>query len=1377
MADPKNLLVPMKLDAFVFNAAVCSGGPKDAKIAPIVQPNYTSLRLNDYLVEPDILDHTDLHNASPADRNSRFTDLGTNSPRTNRQGVYLHWLLPRPYRGGTASTESYNQSEKSLHKKGVRAQDDKTKRPDVSAPQFPAVPNRWLVIRKLDPKASTTVPANTSIAPIQAWVVESDRRHNIDNLGANVDLQVDVAPFITSILQNSQSSEDIRMDTQAEVFIGYREDAATWKETYSTKPRVGLTVASSSNQLFPDLQYHCGNVFSMLDTFEYTDNGTKKTLVSAKADYYVIGWKAEPTNDILFSSPNHEISREERLSALNMKLNDQENAAGSIADWLKSTGSSRTLCHGAMYDVEWNSSSLPKTVLANNFSNKLNEDMPIAIGTTPTDSILAYVNAHHQPGGSLADNLNSLAPLLRAQDDAVDSLISAADEVQSHNFAHLDGGSQFTFADAENPNEPAKAPSDPDKKNMRELNSAQRFLDAILRRMQQLRWDLFSVWWKFISDHDNLNGRRDDAYRAEVADINDLLTALAAARDNVQQLIRGWIGANALTSGSRLPSQRISEIDIEARFGVQPKKGTLTRFAQQRDPTLLIGGVGSGWPRDFQDKLLARLDNQVINIPESPELGKSYGLDCLPSDIKSSGSSAVKEFLLLAQKTTFEENPTGQYFPLYHDGQSLDKPGADNPWRDRWASTQPWFPLYVEWEAEYTHIPFESWEIMERPSRFPPPDNKYTYGLILDVRDINKYKEDVRLVSGRNLILPQPSFNLKAQIEQLFSSVPPTELDKYLDKSQREELKKNLDKMAYLSCPLEGLTSHLTTTYSGNHVKPLVREPGVAPRPLRDARDAAIRIGLSMEKLALIDKESDPTPYGPNGSLLDLHLPAFKPATHGQLRFRKINVVDKFGQAIHAIDPKAREGSLPVYPCVSEFYSPQPISESNGIPNVVDPSRSDKPGHCEFIQLPPYINQPARLNCTFVMHDEKGEAGSYWRPSLEWENPIWGWVVVNYVDQGLQLYQPDGTFYREVRVTQGSNGSTKWLPFDHPKLTTEGKKSQLDRLIDELLSEDQIYLLSFVDMITDALDRTTVPPTSYGQFVNALVGRPLALVNMGWSLELAAAPKKTQSTLNNQKNLSNPWGLLPDPQNLKVYSFPVKFGDKGRANDGLVGYFNSFDQFTRRPEDDLQLKKIYTYFQKNPPEDPNKKSPIKIINNENYPHFKCWWLDLNDKNAGFLDKDGHLEFERQKNKKLQVYGAIIDPFLPVTAYTSLLPVQSLKLPTWTWESALKKMTGFFHAGPIILDTDIPEFIPAKKLSSEDNQYLKNEPVEATATKIPALPVADWAWLQAYTEGFMALDISKEQGKLNLEKGPKTAVEGYLQMRAPIVEDKQPRKEK
>lgn len=53
------LSVPMKLDAFVFNEQVCSGGENGddmrAKVAPITQPNYTFLRLHDSLIQVNTL--------------------------------------------------------------------------------------------------------------------------------------------------------------------------------------------------------------------------------------------------------------------------------------------------------------------------------------------------------------------------------------------------------------------------------------------------------------------------------------------------------------------------------------------------------------------------------------------------------------------------------------------------------------------------------------------------------------------------------------------------------------------------------------------------------------------------------------------------------------------------------------------------------------------------------------------------------------------------------------------------------------------------------------------------------------------------------------------------------------------------------------------------------------------------------------------------------------------------------------------------------------------------------------------------------------------------------------------------------------------------
>lgn len=68
------ICLPMKLDAFVFNGPVCSGGAeKDearAKIAPITQPNYTMLRIYDALIQvrqdpKAILSSHSLHMLSP----------------------------------------------------------------------------------------------------------------------------------------------------------------------------------------------------------------------------------------------------------------------------------------------------------------------------------------------------------------------------------------------------------------------------------------------------------------------------------------------------------------------------------------------------------------------------------------------------------------------------------------------------------------------------------------------------------------------------------------------------------------------------------------------------------------------------------------------------------------------------------------------------------------------------------------------------------------------------------------------------------------------------------------------------------------------------------------------------------------------------------------------------------------------------------------------------------------------------------------------------------------------------------------------------------------------------------------------------------------
>ncbi|KAF5857639.1 hypothetical protein ETB97_005494 [Aspergillus alliaceus] len=359
-----------------------------------------------------------------------------------------------------------------------------------------------------------------------------------------------------------------------------------------------------------------------------------------------------------------------------------------------------------------------------------------------------------------------------------------------------------------------------------------------------------------------------------------------------------------------------------------------------------------------------------------------------------------------------------------------------------------------------THVPFEYWSLDEHKARLSHgslirygidvPGGKPLYEELGD-GDVDKH--DVRVLSGRALILPQPSFSLAAKVKQLFDDTSPSTLDKYSPESRRKELLDGIKTLLYLSSPLSGLTDGLLTPSQESHIKPESKTIGP-------------------EGEHTIMNNSALTLFGSLARFIDpVHCP-FKPVTHGQFRFRKLDIIDRFGQALVSIDPQPRiEGPPPLYPNISHFYDPQ-LVEGKEEPNTVIKS---PPWHCEFLQLPPQINQDARLNASFVIRTSDDpdpptiKDPLYWRPTTEWEMPIWGWIVANYADYGIQLLLPNGTFYRE-------------------------------------------YLEGFWKMITVAPDRLPPAPTVYAQHLNSIVGKPLALVNMGRSLEVAGLHLLNQST-------------------------------------------------------------------------------------------------------------------------------------------------------------------------------------------------------------------------------------------------------------------------
>ncbi|KAF8243744.1 hypothetical protein K440DRAFT_611601 [Wilcoxina mikolae CBS 423.85] len=86
------------------------------------------------------------------------------------------------------------------------------------------------------------------------------------------------------------------------------------------------------------------------------------------------------------------------------------------------------------------------------------------------------------------------------------------------------------------------------------------------------------------------------------------------------------------------------------------------------------------------------------------------------------------------------------------------------------------------------------------------------------------------------------------------------------------------------------------------------------------------------DTMKLMDIETTSIPYGDEVVMDPDSGPPMKLVTHGQLMFMKINIIDKFGQAIYAIDPSPRRNNAPVptvFPCFGDTYYPGTVGNKS----------------------------------------------------------------------------------------------------------------------------------------------------------------------------------------------------------------------------------------------------------------------------------------------------------------------------------------------------------------------------------------------------------------------------------------------------------------
>ncbi|KAH7122091.1 hypothetical protein B0J13DRAFT_566936 [Dactylonectria estremocensis] len=1249
MANPPaqpnfTVVVPMAVQALVVAQDFTQTA---AQFAPLVEPDYATLLQHPKAGAPvhDLMDDLDLsYWRMQARYSSRFIDPSTGKLRPDRCGVYLSWCLPRLYRAAITATDSALAATTEIEIQGERmrmpqwesrkaragfkceteATSNKAQSVHDQAVQFRPAPDRWIVVRQVRDNPSLT----------KYVLVESNCVRNINHVDMTEDFEAATCPAM-----------DPSKDVKEQPLLRMGRTSPLTAEAEEMRPgcefRKPFNAFGLGHEYFADYAPHNMGVFSYFDSLNGVEDANS-------IDYSVIGFHSSAKDSDPFTfvdahrllpvntsahvggddDESDVMSNKELLDALHLKV-DQDSPSG--ASFARSSASidGRTLTQGILRNVRWNrEDSRGLRWPASSLQRDIYVEQPIAVGTHMLDALEAYL--HFAMGGSPAaqatthSTLAQLVMRIRAEGDDPDSLRKAAEDAASQSFLARPQGTAWALPKGE-AESISKEVVDGLLPKLEILNQGQLILDTCTREAEQLIQCLFGCWWNAASLRKVPPGEKQllrDRVRTEARRIAARLRELAAYTANTKKSVN----AAKQDLETLIPGRKKLEATPTSPFG------------QHQDPNVLVAGATSGWPDNFNDTLPVRLAAQI-----SPE---------------ASPAPAPSETWL---KSKFKDiwRPV---VPLLRELESPSPTGAQNPYAavEDMKNTQGWFPLFLEWQLEYYHVSFERWSFENDKDtgrwRYIIPSSGQ-----LSLPADETVGQDMRVISGRTAFLPEPGKSLRAKLEQLFAQTLANSDDA---KKQRAEMLDRVSGLEYVSAGLSGLADHLVTLRRGHH-----------PRPkAKDGSGIKEVLGIDAETMQLLEEDgaSDLAPYGLSTPLDPAYtdeFSPFKPVTHGQARFIKFAIVDKFGQVVSGLR-LGPNGDGAMYPSISPSLACGTIPtvpgerESEYWPNTVVQAENDH-GLCQFFQIPPRINQLARLNARFLKPlsdaDVKGSEPSPVRQiASEWDNPIWAWVLPNFHNYSIQVYAPKGDFIVEMvlggKTVVASDGPSEAA--GHPAPT-----GRLPTFIEAL--RDHEFCSSLFGMLAGASDSVSATGADFDSALPAALGRPFCIADVGASIELSAPPLQDASLLSS---------AAPELQ-LGEYDFPVALGNHKAAFDGLVGTFSATGDIGKiasaYDRDGRQLTSSSPGLMTTRRDESERPQPLRLR-----PYFLPGTL------GGDLDEE--------HRRRLTAVSVVIDPKTPIHVYSgSLFPVASLSLPRWPVDDALRQLRAFFAVGPILVPAKPP----------------------------------------------------------------------------------------
>ncbi len=1158
-----------------------------------------------------------------------------------RAGIHLHWALPDAIARGTTS--------------------------GVGKVIFNQAPNLWMVTRVATQEGSGTTVQT-------AWVIEGDYLWDPE----------------TTVPQNAYSravpiAPSPTITAPPFTYMGrvYRQHEWTGRTggTYATSN----TAVGYGTTSFAAAYPHCPNIFGFWDPLD--DEDAKTFTPATKLSYSVSGWYSDTTSDPLggLQYPPTAQTLEEKLAYIT------ETFAWSVKD--RTALPNRTICNGLLNGMNWDPDrSWLRTQAANGID--------VVIADTTAEAVSALIQARNPDVPGLETLLNVFQQGMLNGLGQVGGAAAAEEAIHQSGFGAVPGGSIWVARPEPNPDgqsptgDAARLPADA-AAQLEQINRLQRNLDAMNGDLEAIRQQLFVDWVKFmmlqfgkvtnvaatadqarsfITNYDlaayaalagtrNTQGGIATAQAQIVAAVDSLRKALGEQWTlTTTSAARYWQPTDpVIMLAGRPTTQASTRHGGDGRFD---SNGLLAcRSSRQLATTLSVNGqhftarhvlaaapTGPHYPPELSALVTEAL---TLDPAHAPALARQFAAHAGPANLLGGSIDTTASAIAGAQHASLTAAvPAGSAVRVMGE---VPSPVGLTAWQ------QPWIPMYMHWEARF--YPFTRVGMAAGGAEYESDSVTRIFqldndGLDFDAVGTPQPDPNFQTYSGSLVLAGRTELTLQSQIDAYIASYP-----KDPNAAVLATIRDRLD--------LQAMAQSLTGFNQG-----LLMRSQSLQLPVMDALSPSMFIrGFTNDRVAPAVGDGNVASPAPNNG--------FNPLRSGVLTISRLRMVDAFGQAVD-IDS--------ITPIVAERLKgrgPDGQVANDGL-----------------IVLPPRITQPARLQFRWISAvDGQAEAGGD-----QGQTPICGWVLFNHLDASLMIYDADGSAIGSLNTLGprwlGAPGSDNWnrsidavLPGVNPHL------ADFVRAVHNH-PEGVAFLTALLATIDEAAAGIGPAMSGGDPGLSVLIGRPLAVVRSSLKLELLGQPAADESweAFVASLKLTNPSAPRPTG-GLGKLRFPVRLGDLGQYDDGLVGYFI---------EDGTAS--AWTTFYSHAATGQHGVAPVDIGKTALSP-------------VATSSTDGSLNLTM-----------LIDPRGEVNATAGIVPVKTISVPRAQWQPALDRISVVFLTTPMVGGGGVMP-VPVPKQNGFSWSWVTRNPGDAGWTSQspgPAVTTATLASPQRIEEGWLRL---------------------------------------